>query len=387
LKVKPTFWIKTASLFLFRSRRMTLALGLMISFAVGTLVFISAIAVGINDSMIHNSTSLYSGYIAGVNLPVTLSREDLIVDGVTTVLQRYQIPGTLHHQGKNEMIMLIAVDPARELKNTAVWRKVVKGRYIENNKSGILINQDTAQRLNVYPGMEIIFRSGTSEYPLFISGIFKTGIDRLDNKTGFCPVSLFSDRPANWDCAVFLEPGADLKTIMASYDRKGFHPYDLRTWKELMPDLVQLIELNRISMTFVMVLVLGVVCFGTACTFAIFIISSIREYGVMKAMGVTPGETVMLIFSEVVLMNFAASFFGALCGFLMVFITSRTGIDLSSFTSHNQYFVVSGLIIPRLTLFSFFLPSILAMVFCLFAAVWPALIVIRQKPADILRSI
>lgn len=387
MKVEPLFWIKTAGLFLFRSRRMTLALGLMISFAVGTLIFISAIAVGINDSMIHNSTGLYSGHIAGVNLPATLSHEDLTVDGVASVLQRFQIPGTLHHQGKNEMVMLIAVDPDRELKSTAVWKKIVKGRYIENNTSEILINQATAERLNVIPGMEILFRSGTSEYPLSISGIFKTGIDQLDNNVAFCPVFLFSDRPATWDCAVFLEPASDLKAIMASYGRKGLLLYDLRTWKERMPDLMQLIELNRISMTFVMVLVLGVVCFGTACTFAIFIISSIREYGVMKAMGVTPGETIMLIFSEVVLMNLAASFFGAFGGFLIVFITSKTGIDLSSFTSHNQYFVVSGLIIPRLTLFSFFLPSILAILFCLFSAVWPALIVIRQKPADILRSI
>lgn len=63
-----------------------------------------------------------------------------------------------------------------------------------------------------------------------------------------------------------------------------------------MPDLTELIDLNRISMGFVMILVLGVVSFGTACAFAIFIISNIREYGIMKAMGVTSKETVALIF-------------------------------------------------------------------------------------------
>jgi len=136
-----------------------------------------------------------------------------------------------------------------------------------------------------------------------------------------------------------------------------------------------------------MVLVLGVVSFGTACAFAIFIISNIREYGIMKAMGVTPGETAMLIFSEVILLNILASFAGTLAGFLAVTVSGKTGIDLSSFTSHNQYFVVSGLIIPRVTLFSLLLPSFLTLIFCLLAAVWPTLIVIRQRTSKILRSL
>lgn len=387
MKVKLTFWVKTASLFLFRSRRMTLALGLMIFFAVGTLVYISALAVGINDCMIRNSTGLYTGHIAGGNLPGTLSREDLIVDGVSNVLQRFQIPGHLEHQEKTEGITMIAVDPLQESKSTALWKKIIHGSYISTGKSDILISQATAERLDIHPGGEIVFRSNTSAYPLVVAGIFKTGIDQLDNRIGFCPAGVFSDRPDNWNCAVFLDPGADLETIMASYAQKGVYSSNLRTWKDLMPDLVQLIELNRISMGFVMFLVLGVVSFGTACAFAIFIVSSIREYGVMKAMGVTPGEMSLLIFSEVVIMNLLASFAGTLAGLLMVFATSRTGIDLSGFTSHNQYFIVSGMIIPRLTGVTLFLPSILAMAFCLFAAVWPVWIVIRQRPSDILRSL
>jgi hypothetical protein len=71
----------------------------------------------------------------------------------------------------------------------------------------------------------------------------------------------------------------------------------------------------------------------------------------------------------------------------VVAFAAGTGIDLSGFTSHNQYFVVSGVIVPRLTLFSLLLPPGLALVFCLAAAAWPVLIVVRQQPARILRSI
>lgn len=94
------FWITTAMLFLFRSKRSTLALGLMIFFAVGTLVFISAVAVGINDSMILNSTGLYSGHITGINLPETITRKTLFVDGVSNVLQRFSISGSVYFREK-----------------------------------------------------------------------------------------------------------------------------------------------------------------------------------------------------------------------------------------------------------------------------------------------
>ena len=385
--MKTSFWIKTALRFLFRSRRSTLALGLMIFFAVGTLVFIASIAVGVNDSMILNSTGLYSGHITGYNLPKNLTRKSLFVDGVSAVLQRFQVRGFLDNHGKSEHLTLIAVNPEQELKNTYLWKKIIKGNYIANNKPEILISHATAKSLDIKLGEKIIFKYGSSTIEFIVAGIYKTGIDSLDRGIAFCPASTLSNQTGNWDCAVFLNPNADMGAIMKQYTQMGLGNLNLKTWEDLMPDLKQLIELNRVSMVFVLVLVLGVVSFAIACAFSIFIINNIREYGIMKAMGVTPGETAGLIFFEVTSMNLLASFTGSVAGLLAVFFASKTGIDLSTFTSHNQYFVVSGLIIPRATPFSLFLPSLLAVIFSILAAIWPVLIVIRRRTSDILRSI
>jgi hypothetical protein len=86
-------------------------------------------------------------------------------------------------------------------------------------------------------------------------------------------------------------------------------------------------------------------------------------------------------------MTLAASAAGIGAGALAVAGFARTGIDLTSLTSHNQYFAVSGVIYPRLTLFSLWLPPLLAVVFGKLAAIWPSIFVIRAKAADILRSI
>jgi ABC-type lipoprotein release transport system permease subunit len=162
-------------------------------------------------------------------------------------------------------------------------------------------------------------------------------------------------------------------------------PYEFRSWAELMPDLRQLIDLNYISMGLVMVLVFGVVSLGIACGFVIFILKNLREYGIMKAMGTTPGEVALLLVSEVMLLNLAASCIGLILGALAVFLVGKTGIDLTAFTSYNRYFAVSAVIFPRLTPYSLGLPPVLAFFFSLVAAIWPAVLVARKRAAEVLR--
>ncbi|WP_022666077.1 ABC transporter permease [Desulfospira joergensenii] len=381
------FWIKTAGAFLFRSGRTTFVLGIMICLAVGTLVFISAVAMGVNDCMILNSTALYSGQISGHGLPRSLSREDLFTRGVSNVLERFEIRGVIESRGKTQAIILVALDPARERKSTFLWKKITAGRYLLGDGPNILISRTLAKDFGVGPGDPLVFRAGTASEVFPVAGIYETGIPSLDTATAFCPRSLSLALPGEWSAAVFLEPGISEERIKQAWAANGVDVSRMKTWQETLPDLTQLIDLNRISMGFVLVLVLGVVAFATASAFAIFIVSRIREYGIMKAMGVTPRETAMLIFFQVVLLNLAAALAGTLAGAGAVFLAGKTGIDLSGFTSHNRYFVVSGTIFPRLTPFSLLLPSALALAFCLAAAVWPIFIVVRKRTADVLRSV
>jgi ABC-type lipoprotein release transport system permease subunit len=398
----PGFWIRTATAFVFRSGRTTAALGAMISMAVAALIFVSAVATGVNDCMIQNATGLYSGQISGNALPAALVPEDLELPGVLTVLGRYLIPGMIRSpedhagpagqtaaasSGTALSLTLVALDPEAEKRTSAFWKKIIAGTYPEPEKDDILISRQTAMALGVQPGNSLLFRSGSLEKQFRVAGIFATGIPAMDQGLAFCPKTAMSVLPETWSAAVFLMPGVSETRIRSAWAEKGIDPSRFQTWQEAMPDLTQLIDLNRISMGFVMVLVLGVVAFATAAAFAISIIGRLREYGIMKTMGITPGETALLIFSQVILLNLLAAAAGILLGTAVTAFAAGTGIDLSGFTSHNQYFVVSGVIVPRLTVFSLLPPPGLALVFCLAAAAWPVLIVVRQQPARILRSI
>ncbi len=383
------FWIKIAILFLLRSARSTVVLSLMVVTAVSALIFLSALAVGINDAMIRNSVSLFAGHISGYHIPASLQTKNLLVDGVACVLKRVSVRGTLSHGDRIETVTLIGIDPSEEKKCTALWKKIIRGKYLQRGEKSGFISQALSETLNAQQENTLEFKPTFTQesFQLTISGIYKTGIDHLDRDTIFYPLSAIPFKPKTWRAAIFLKEGVEPDTILAEYRRTLGSVQHFKSWKELMPDLRQLIDLSYVSMGIVMILVLGVVSLGIACAFVIFILKNLREYGIMKAMGVTYREMTSLIAMEVILINLAASLMGILVGALAVFIVGKTGIDLTALTSHNQYFTVSGVVYPRLTLYSLWLPPIIAFQFCLLAAIWPAILVTRKKAADVLRIV
>jgi ABC-type lipoprotein release transport system permease subunit len=383
------FWIKIAFLFLSRAARSTGVLSLMVIIAVSVLIFLSALAIGVNDAMIQNSIGLYSGHIVGDLLPQSLNPERLKIDGVAGVLKRNLIPGILSNAENVKTITMVAVNPDAELKHTAIWKKAIKGRYIQHGENSIFLSAILAKQLDVQTGRILQFNPAISNksVQLIVSGIYKTEIDYLDRGIAFCPSEILPVKTATWQAAIFLKNGIDPEQIIKRYRQLLPKSLAFKSWKEMMPDLLQLINLNYVSMSIVMVLVFGVVSLGIACAFVIFIFKNLREYGIMKAMGVTPGEIAQLIVTEVIMMNIFASIVGIFGGFLAVLIARHAGIDLTYFTSHNRYFVVSGIIYPRLTFYSLCLPPILTFFFSMLSAIWPAALVARKKAADILRSI
>ena len=383
------FWTKTAFLFLLRSRRSTVVLSLMVLIAVSTLVFLSALAVGISDAMIRNSISLFSGHISGFGLLATQEKESLFVHGVANVLKRVSLPGTISKDDRFQTVTLIGIDAAEERKSTAIWKKTIQGGFLQNGERAVFLSQHLASALNVQPGDDLLFSPSPGAVPtqFTVSGVYRTGIDQLDRGILFCPLDVVPVEVDTWSAAVFLQDGVDPNAVISTYRLTLAKVYPFKSWDELMPDLRQLIDLNYISMGFVMALVFIVVSVGIACAFVILILKNLREYGIIKSMGATPRELALLIVAEVIMLTLIASCIGVLLGMLAVFLVGKTGIDLTAFTSHNRYFAVSSVIFPRLTGYSLGLPPVLAIIFSLGAAIWPAALVARKKAADVLRIV
>jgi len=384
------FWAHIALLFLVRSGRSTAPLSIMVITAVSALIFLSALAVGVNDAMLRNSVGLFSGHITGHMLSPLIAPRELMVKGVEGVLKRIYLPGVLSNGNLGQPLILCGIDPLQERALTAFQRKIVQGSYPRNGHFELLISSALAHELGVKMGESLLFNysSQVGFLNFTVSGIYKTGIDALDRGIAFYPQDMILEKISTWSAAVFLENGISSEEIIELYQEKWPGKYRFESWSTMMPDLRQLIDLEYISMGIVILLVFGVVSIGIACSFVIFIIKNIREYGIMKAMGVTNLEMSVLILIKIALMNLIACAVGLLIGTVAVWgIAKSGGIDIAAFTSHNRYFTVSGIIYPRLTTFSLLAPPVASFLFSLMAAVWPVALLARRKTADIIRMI
>ncbi|MEE4242046.1 MAG: FtsX-like permease family protein [Desulfopila sp.] len=384
------FWTKISFNFLIRSGKSTFFLSIMVVSAVAALIFLSALTVGVHDAMLRNTVGLFSGHITGYGLNESITAGQLAEKGIDGVLKRKYISGTLEKDTISRAITLCLINPPHEQSLTALHTKIQQGRYPQSGGREILISRITASELKAEIGTVLKFQNNPENTTIFltVSGIFNTSIDNFDWGNAFATLDIVTDKNIPWTAAVFISAGTKTGDALSALQEKWKGQATFESWETTMPDLRQLIDLEYISMAIVIVLVFAVVAIGIGCSFIIFIIRNIREYGIMKAMGVTNRELAALIVVKVLIMNAAASGAGMLLGIIAVeFVTMIGGIDISSFTSHNQYFTVSGIILPRLTTFSFFTPPATALIFSLLASLWPAILLAQKRTADILRSI
>lgn len=384
-----SFWLRVAVLFLVRSGRVTLVLALMIFSAVAALVFLSSLATGVNDAMIRNSVGLYTGHISGENLPAAVTPEMLRVDGVIRVLRRRARPGMLSVGRRMVPVTLMVVEPAVESSMTGIPRKIIDGTYLAPAANQILLSAYLAEQIGVTTGASLSFVDGRAqrEVGLTVCGIYRTEVDRLDYGIAFVADKGREADREPWQAAIFLEAGVAPDRVKAQLEKRFPGHAVFQTWLERMPDLRQLIDLNYISMNLVTILVFSVVALGVACAFVMFVLKNIREYGIMRSMGVTVGDMTWLIGGEILLLSLLASLLGVLAGSLIVALVAHTGIDLTALTSHNRYFTVSGMVYPRATGYALGIPPLVAVGFSLLASIWPIALIGRKKVADILRIV
>ena len=376
-----------AGLMLVRSWRITIIVSFMILSAVAVLIFLSALAVGTNDAMIRNSTGLYSGHITGSGLSEN-EVAGLRLPGVKQILIRKQQHVLLGAGNLLEPVALVGIDPELERATNAFWRKVITGAYPRGRDNALVLSQELAKRLNLNPGdgVTVKNRHGQTVKEVFVGGIFKTGITMLDQGLAFCSAEMLPAGNFDLTIAAFLDDGVSAGNIAKQY-RQLLPSGTFASWAEFMPDLKQLIDLDSVCMALVITLVFALVSVGISCTFLIFTLKNLREHGIMKAMGLRPGDTALLLLVQIGILTWGAALAGTALGIGITLVYSRIGIDISAFTSHNQYFSVSGMLYPRLTALSLITPPATAILFGLVASIWPVVYITRKTPADILRNV
>ncbi len=357
-----------------RSARLAVTF-MSVAFATAALVVLASIMVAVGDVMIRNSVAIHTGHVWATSTSEQgLGNVDWSSMGhwphVRTALPRKVREGTLRLADRQVGLTLYAVQSAHERQESVVPAKIQSGVYL-SRAGAIVIGSALARRLNARIGDEIEFTQASGTPRAFrISGLFSTGIDNLDNRTAWVDMNDVAG-PVN-EAALFLDTPDAAETVARAM--RSVLPPTTRvvTWREALPELVQLIALNEVSMNVVLVLALLILAFGVSNTAFMTVTERTREMGIVKAMGLRPWEVTLWILAEMVLLVGAAGLAGVGLGYVAAGIWSGVGLDLGRWTSANQHFLITGVVHPRTTVFTLLLPGLVAVTCGVLGTVLPA---------------
>ncbi len=163
-------------------------------------------------------------------------------------------------------------------------------------------------------------------------------------------------------------------------------------WKELVPELVLILEMSKYAGYLVLILVFIAAVAGVANTLMMATFERIREFGMLLALGSHPRRIVGMIIVEALLLGVLGVAVGTALGYGFVGVAAQTGIDMASWGGQEaRDLSYQGLnlpldIYPRLELLDSVVGLITVMFTALVAALWPASLAARLEPMEAMRA-
>jgi ABC-type lipoprotein release transport system permease subunit len=226
---------------------------------------------------------------------------------------------------------------------------------------------------------------------LTVRGIFDSGVDELDRSSVQMPLAAFQETftmgGAVHQVVAVASSIWEVPEIKAAAAAKiaGLEQQPslvVLDWNELMPGLMEGIKVDIASGFLFYIALIGVVAFSILNTFLMAFFERTREYGVMMALGTTPGRLSRLMLLESISMTVIGVAAGIALGCAVTLYVQSVGIDVSGASELLARYGITGRMYPRLSPASALIGPGLVFLITAVTAVYPALKIRRLRPVE-----
>ncbi|MCK0152864.1 ABC transporter permease [Alcanivorax sp. S6407] len=215
-----------------------------------------------------------------------------------------------------------------------------------DDERGVIIGEGMARKLKVKVGGKIVVmagkRGGDSEAQLGrVRAIFDSSMDELDNYLVISNLALARHflvaegaDPASEPLtrlAVSLNDPDSLSEWTSRIDSKlGSASIAVLDWQQMMPQLVQFVVLDSAGAYVFLAVILVLIVFGIVNTVLMSVLERTREFGLLRALGLSRLHLLLMVFMEATLLSVLAVGIGWTLGGLVHLWFSHHGLDLTS---------------------------------------------------------
>lgn len=366
---------------------------------------------GIVEGMIQNGITTLTGHvqlhqpqypqdpsvehrITGVNHLKPLVAQELPLN--SSLSCRVRVNAVANNARHNSGVTLVGINPADEARVSFIATSVIQGRYLQpDDTNAIVIGRALAERFETGLGNKLILMAQDTggeiaSRAFIIRGIFRAEMEATEKKFVFVPLGaaqkmLGMDNAVS-EIAIVLPEHGQAETI-AQRLQLGLSGRDIavRTWRETLPLLTSYLELydNFIFIWFVVVFV--AMGFGIVNTTLMAVFERMREFGLLKALGMRPRRIVRGILTESFLILVCGMALGNLLGLISCWAFSFKGINLSALAQGVEYAGMARIIFPVLQTGDLFNANVVVLVLGMLVSCYPAIRASRFTPVEAMR--
>lgn len=370
---------------IWRNKRRTFITMASVFFAVVLAVLMRSANTGIYENMVHNVVSFSSGYIQvhgkgywdNRSIDNSMPEDGDLFDslsyqeGITAVVPRLESFALASAGEKTKGVLVLGIDPFKENMVTQLEEKVVHGEYINASDSSLLISEGLATSMKLKVGDTLIllsqgYHGASAAGKYHVKGIVRLGSPQLNKQLVSMPLQLmqkmYGTEHLITSQSIMLSKEADLasikESIVASVDSSK---YEVMDWKQMLPELDQIIEGDQAGDYIVIGILYLVIAFGIFGTIMMMIRERMHEFGILVAVGMKKHLLSFVVVVESFLIAFMATIAGMAAALPVILWLKAHPIHLSGeiqkiydrygmeaivpFSSHPQVFIEQALIV------------------------------------------
>lgn len=239
-------------------------------------------------------------------------------------------------------VMFIGIERERDAKVSKMFEQVLSGEWLDPNvKHGVVLGRRLAKTLGLKVGDEFVTLTqaadgGMANELYTVRGILKSMSDMSDRSGVFMNTEDYQElmviTKGAHQVVVRTLPGEDLVSAVDKI-RSFAKGLDVRSWKQLMPTIASMLESTQgmiAIMSFIIYIAVGILILN-AMLMAVF--ERVREFGVMKALGVSPFGVMSLILVETAIQTILAIISALIISAPLLWLLVTKGFRFSSLDS------------------------------------------------------
>lgn len=395
---------------IWRNPRRTTVIMLAVIIGVWNMIFLGALTRGMEEGMIKNGISTLTGHI---QVHHNGYRNDPVIENNMTdpkdveaalgeVLppgsrwaSRVRVNAVVSNARHTSGITLVGIDPEREAKISFLKQAVTRGQYLmPKDVSGIVVGRALVDKFETKIGHKLVLMSQDAELEIAsrafrIVGIFSAEMEATEKQFAFVTMpaaqKMLKLRKSISEISIVLPDhrensrvAADLTAVLST------DTYEVDTWQDLLPILTAYLKLSDGFIFIWYVVVFIAMGFGIVNTTLMAVFERIREFGLLKALGMTPQRVIREVLLESFFLLITGMTIGNILAFLSVFALSGSGIDLSALAAGAEFAGISRILYPVIYPKDVIIANLVVLVLGLIVSLYPAAKAARFVPVEAL---